>query len=138
MKKGQAAMEYLMTYGWAILIIIVVVAALYAMGVFKVGKGTVPCSPCFSYFAYVDYSDDTLVIRNGARTITITSVTTDGGAVSIDASSDCQLDETCDPGSKIVLNSSAWTTAGDYDITITYTDVDSGLTHTDTATLHTG
>ncbi len=26
-KKGQAAMEYLMTYGWAILIIIVVVGA---------------------------------------------------------------------------------------------------------------
>ena len=32
MKKGQTAMEYLMTYGWAILIIIVVMAALYAMG----------------------------------------------------------------------------------------------------------
>jgi hypothetical protein len=34
MKKGQTGMEYLMTYGWAILIVIVVVCALYAMGVF--------------------------------------------------------------------------------------------------------
>ena len=34
-KKAQSAMEYLMTYGWAILIIIVVVAALFAMGVFS-------------------------------------------------------------------------------------------------------
>lgn len=33
--KGQTAMEYLMTYGWAILIIIVVIAALYSMGVFQ-------------------------------------------------------------------------------------------------------
>lgn len=32
--KSQTMSEYLLTYGWAILIIIVVVAALYAMGVF--------------------------------------------------------------------------------------------------------
>ena len=34
-KKGQAAMEYLMTYGWAILIVIIVAAALYALGIFN-------------------------------------------------------------------------------------------------------
>jgi hypothetical protein len=28
-RKGQAAMEYLMTYGWAILVIVIVLAALY-------------------------------------------------------------------------------------------------------------
>jgi hypothetical protein len=33
-RKAQAAMEYLMTYGWAILIVIIVAAALYALGVF--------------------------------------------------------------------------------------------------------
>ena len=33
MKKGQAALEYLMTYGWAILIIAIVAAALYATGI---------------------------------------------------------------------------------------------------------
>jgi len=35
MKKGQSAMEYLMTYGWAILIVIIVAAALYALGIFN-------------------------------------------------------------------------------------------------------
>ena len=35
MRKAQAAMEYLMTYGWAILIVIIVAAALYALGVFN-------------------------------------------------------------------------------------------------------
>ncbi len=35
-KRGQAAMEYLTTYGWAILIIVIVLAALIYMGVFNV------------------------------------------------------------------------------------------------------
>ncbi|MGD0728804.1 MAG: LamG domain-containing protein [Candidatus Micrarchaeaceae archaeon] len=35
MFKAQSAMEYLITYGWAILIIIVALSALYALGVFN-------------------------------------------------------------------------------------------------------
>ena len=35
LRKGQAAMEYLMTYGWAILIVVIVAAALFALGVFS-------------------------------------------------------------------------------------------------------
>jgi len=34
-KKAQAALEFLMTYGWAILLVIVVVGALYATGMLK-------------------------------------------------------------------------------------------------------
>lgn len=34
-KKGQSAMEYLMTYGWAILIVIIVAAVLFSLGVFN-------------------------------------------------------------------------------------------------------
>lgn len=37
MRKAQSAMEYLMTYGWAILIIAVVLAALFSLGVFSGG-----------------------------------------------------------------------------------------------------
>ena len=36
-QKSQAAMEFLMTYGWAILIILIVLAALFAFGVFNPG-----------------------------------------------------------------------------------------------------
>mgnify|MGYP007094571481 CR=1 FL=1 len=32
--KGQAAMEYLMTYGWAILLLVVVLSVLFASGIF--------------------------------------------------------------------------------------------------------
>jgi hypothetical protein len=37
MKRAQTAIEYLMTYGFAVLIIIVISAALYALGVFNPG-----------------------------------------------------------------------------------------------------
>ncbi len=35
LKRGQGALEYLMTYGWAILIIVIIGGALYALGVFN-------------------------------------------------------------------------------------------------------
>ncbi|MBU1203524.1 MAG: hypothetical protein KKG60_00465 [Nanoarchaeota archaeon] len=34
-RKAQAAMEYLMTYGWAILIVLIALGALFYLGVFK-------------------------------------------------------------------------------------------------------
>ncbi len=34
-KKGQAAMEFLMTYGWAILIVLIALGALFFLGVFE-------------------------------------------------------------------------------------------------------
>ena len=39
-RKGQAAMEYLMTYGWAILVIVIVLAALLYLGVFNITERT--------------------------------------------------------------------------------------------------
>lgn len=34
-RRGQSAMEYLMTYGWALLVIVVVLAALVLLGIFN-------------------------------------------------------------------------------------------------------
>jgi hypothetical protein len=47
MRKAQAAMEFLMTYGWAILIVLVVVAALFFLGVLnpKTGNNCIPVAP---------------------------------------------------------------------------------------------
>lgn len=44
--KAQSAMEYLMTYGWAILIIAVVLAALYSLNVFSAGSSLGGGNPC--------------------------------------------------------------------------------------------
>ena len=124
-RKGQAAMEYLMTYGWAILIIIVVVGALFAMGVFKT-RSTVKCSPCFSNFAFVDYSGGTLLIRNGPQEIGITGLTGGSGSGVVG--------EVFAPGQDIQITGIS--TSGDVDLTITY-NVTGGLGgHIDTATIH--
>jgi hypothetical protein len=39
-RKGQGAMEYLTTYGWAILVVMVVGMVLYQMGVFNTTSGS--------------------------------------------------------------------------------------------------
>jgi hypothetical protein len=46
-EKGQGAMEYLMTYGWAILIIMIVGVAMWQLGMFNMGGAAVPTSSGF-------------------------------------------------------------------------------------------
>ncbi len=41
-RKGQGAMEYLMTYGWAILVVIIVGVVLWQMGIFNPSGGAAP------------------------------------------------------------------------------------------------
>ncbi len=135
MKKGQAAMEYLMTYGWAILVVIAVVAALYAMGVFKLPTGGVAkCSPCFppgSAFAYVDHNADTLVVTVGPHEINVTKVTTEPDQGSVTFSPELNGK----PNERLTITC-AGCFKGDVKVTITYEDLESGLTHTASATLH--
>ena len=48
-RKGQSALEYMMTYGWAILVIVIVAAVLYSLGIFSpassVGSGATGFAP---------------------------------------------------------------------------------------------
>jgi len=74
-------MEYLMTYGWAILIVIIVAAALYALGVFNPATWTGTRSTGFANIGVPQdwqYSSDgnlSVIIRNGlGSAITITNV----------------------------------------------------------------
>jgi hypothetical protein len=77
--KGQGAMEYLMTYGWALLVIVVVAAALFALGVLN--PATYKQKRCngFQYFQYMDQQlktgDFTIQLRNSNQQISINSVT---------------------------------------------------------------
>ena len=78
---------------------------------------TVPkvlCSPCFSYFVYRGHDDTYLLLRNGARTISLKGVT-------------------FSPGENIQVLHKC--TQFPCDVTITYTDVGTGVQHTDSATL---
>ncbi|MFB6088880.1 MAG: hypothetical protein ABEK36_03830 [Candidatus Aenigmatarchaeota archaeon] len=89
-RKGQTAMEYLMTYGWAILIILVVGGVLYYYGVFSPSTLVGKSKTGFSSVDVVDYtltaSDDSLnlLLENRAGTdINITGIEVDGNSNAI-------------------------------------------------------
>ena len=78
--KGQAAMEFLMTYGWAILVVLAAIAALAYFGVLSPEKFLPqkcilqPGLACVSN--KVEPTKVTLVISNGlGRTIIVNSIT---------------------------------------------------------------
>lgn len=60
-KKGQAATEFLMTYGWAILAIVIVAAVLWNMGIFKgscTSTAAVQVFPASSQLQVADWTVD--------------------------------------------------------------------------------
>jgi hypothetical protein len=88
MKKAQAAMEYLMTYGWAIIIVIIVAAALYALGLFNpqsymqdtaTGFSNVGKPAAGSWELQSNGNFTVLLSNNAAYGITLTSVTVTTG-----------------------------------------------------------
>ena len=88
-RKGQAALEYLMTYGWAILAVVVVLAVLWYLGIFtpKAPEMCVFDSPfsCIGGTAYVNSSH--LVLKVGvqsalANSASIVNVTLNGNDIS--------------------------------------------------------
>ncbi len=80
MKKGQAAMEFLMTYGWAILVVLAAIGALAYFGVLSPSKH-IPESCIFQQgIACVDFkvteTEVTLYLRNGyAQDIDLHNIT---------------------------------------------------------------
>ncbi len=95
MKKGQAAMEFLMTYGWAILVVLVAIGALAYFGVLDPGRflprecTLFPGLDCSEFKVTDDASPHaTLIIRNGMgedlSSVTLTLVGDDkGGCTSV-------------------------------------------------------
>lgn len=78
-KKGQAAMEFLMTYGWAILAAVIAIGVLAYFGVFSPGKSLPDIctlnAPLGCEEHQVTESNARLIVRNGAGSaINITSL----------------------------------------------------------------
>ncbi|MBU1111466.1 MAG: hypothetical protein ABIG93_04065 [archaeon] len=86
-KKGQAAMEFLMTYGWAILVVLIAIGALAYFGVLNPSKflpSSCTLAPGLSCDEFkVDAASDeaTIVVRNGmGKTITVSDFSLAGTA----------------------------------------------------------
>ena len=140
-KKGQAAMEFLMTYGWAILVVLVAIGALAYFGVLSPGKflpESCVIAPGFSCEDFKIGADGsaTVIIKNGAKA-TLTSVGVLIGAVA----------GVCAPVTVSVgsITTCTWAaaaltpgTAGDRfksTVSLTYTEQGSTIAHTKTGDL---
>ena len=88
MRKAQAALEYLMTYGWAILIIAIVAAALYYMNVFGGGCAS-PSATGFpssggvailsnGFLVSTSHGGEIILSNNAAQSVTLSNVVIDG------------------------------------------------------------
>lgn len=137
-KKGQAAMEFLMTYGWAILVVLVVIGALAYFGVlspkkllpdkclFGPGIGT-----CTDFQATT--TDITLKLNNGfGQTIYPTTVTS-GATTKCAAAGAIDKSPWASGQIATVTIGSCTYASGDKtneEVTITYTTETGGLTHT--------
>ena len=147
--KGQAAMEYLMTYGWAILIVIIVVAVLFSLGVFNPATFTQTTVTGLSGFnvpagGWQLSSGGRLVFQltNGVgATVNITQLAVTQGATTVTnttpgsyfgVSPDQDLEATLSPGETGTfyipgLIGGAGGTSYAIDVVVTYDNLDSGL-----------
>jgi len=155
-RKGQAAMEFLMTYGWAILAAIIVIGILgvyFFRGDILSPKGAVVNAPFYVNAWNADVNDGGVnldIKNNGGDTYTISQVTLSG--VTVDGDDGCTIgaDTTPDPSGAIDAGSSqkflvTITAAGTCDFTegdtvkgdivITYTKSGSDLELQSTGTI---
>jgi hypothetical protein len=163
--RAQSALEYLMTYGWAILIVIIVGAALYALGVFNPGTFTGQKSTGFSAVQMDDFRFDTisnLTLRVGnrkGRTIYITAIQAiygTGTGNKMNATGNCGPTGGCNCGTSCatlrcmnrnlgpnevcqeilgVWSAQAQGSSYTIDIRVNYTDIKTGVNHTDYGTV---
>ncbi|MBI3033676.1 hypothetical protein HYY72_00780 [Candidatus Woesearchaeota archaeon] len=162
-RRGQAAMEFLMTYGWAILVVLVVIGALAYFGVLSPDtllpeKCTMPLQvTCKDHRVDKTASTIKMVLLNGAgRDMKITTVKVDadtlpaigcnitGGATGIVSGSVAPTDnaETLGNGqqSQYIVSNCTYTSKGRskdrYKVTVTYSWLDStSISHTLTGEL---
>lgn len=138
MKRGQSALEYLVTYGWAILAVVIIAGVLWYFGIFNPSRfaGEKQCGG-FSAFVCQDFRVNTTghlaMVLNNKVGGTVSSVNVTSGTAPwtcAPASVSANANTTC--SSRLFTGSF---TAGDvFDqttVSITYTDARSGIAHTD-------
>ena len=133
-KRAQSAMEYLMTYGWAILVVLIALGALFYLGVFS------PTTPSICQISAPFTCMDIVTNDNDVGSIVIGATGISDGAT-ITVSGDCAvnvelpLTNIIDNGENIKTLKCVGVATGDKisgDISIAYTLSGSDLTHTAT------
>ena len=131
-KKGQSALEYLMTYGWALVVIVIVIAALVILVGTPGGGDSCSGSTKFTVVSLRDTGGDLNIIMTNAtgHEISSTTMTTNNGV------SGTGINDPWDAGITDlngIIFSSAIPATGSYSTTITITYNDQyGNPHTET------
>ena len=126
MRKGQSALEYLVTYGWAILAIVIIAATLWYFGIFNPAKwvGVRQCGG-MSAFSCIDYevnsTGDGVTLSLGNKVGRTVYVSCDSGDVNLDVTQP----QTC----RVSAVSAG---SNQLEFTINYYDNSTLLAHTDT------
>lgn len=141
--KAQSALEYMMTYGWAILIIVIVAAVLYSLGIFNPSANAGTTATGFTPFTVLAQqcsAANGLLVQfgnNAGTTITWVSETITASSGLTATAGNTTSGTTIAGGSKIVKVGSSCSAAGSRysaSITVTYTESTSLGTQTLTAT----
>lgn len=147
MTKAQAGLDYLMTYGWALLIIVLVIAMLFAMGIFDVGSFLGNRSAGFGDVRPIAWRIDnsgnfTLKLQNNAGvSVNVTNITASLGIISISTNNTTSvfLPSGQQSGTIVVGNFSNVTTPVgslySMRLSIQYVDMGTNFTYTNSGTL---
>jgi len=147
-RKGQAAVEFLMTYGWAILAAVIAIGVLAYFGVFSPGKyvtdSAIVTAPFYVNAQNINATNINMELRNnGGEDLNVTSITVTGTT----PSADCTCASGSGSGCPSVVTPSNVTTfkmaCGSFgssstykgDITINYRKAGSAIDLTSTGTI---
>ncbi|MCX8158404.1 MAG: hypothetical protein N3D73_01940 [Candidatus Diapherotrites archaeon] len=129
MAKGQSALEYLMTYGWALIVIVVIIAALFLL----IGNPTSGTSTC-TVGGKLQYStqnlvgtDYNIVLING------TGINLQEGSYSVTVNGiNATATGAWNAGTAKLFSASGVTRGPNNQITVTASYTDAAGTHTET------
>ena len=144
MKKAQAGLDFLMTYSWALLLIVLVVAALFALGIFDAGAFVGSRSAGFAQVRPVAWRLDTdgnltLKLADDAGTnVNITSINATFGVANISYSDSLNISNGKQSDAILVgsfPNSTAPGASYSIALQIQYIDMNTNFTYTDGGTV---
>ena len=132
-KKGQAAMEFLMTYGWAILVVLAAIGALAYFGVlspdrFLPEKCTLPAGIACLDFRYTGTAIEMAIQNGGGFDMTNVSVAVDGtGCTGTDSTTQTTLTN----GQQATYSIACTPSSGKFKgtVTISYVNQETSMAH---------
>src|SRR3989338_1955535 len=142
-RKGQAALDFLMTYGWAIALVVIIAAVLFALGIFDVSNFVGSKAAGFSGVAVTGWKFDTAggftmkVSNQVGQPITVSNISVTIGSNTSNVATPFDL-ATGEASATQTFSGFASQIAGSgytAKVTIAYTYKNSGFDYTSTGTL---